>query len=388
MIQDIILTDEQKELIRQLKYWYMNKSKQYFAYSGPPGTGKTTIIRFLIDEINLKEHEFITATYTGKAALVLLRKGVRACTIHSLIYNTYIELEKLPDGSCKKPKMKMKFVLKESLDPSLKLIIIDEATMVNDKMKELILSFGLPVIFSGDNNQLPPVFGFSTVMLKPDFTLTKLMRQKEDDPIVMFTQMILRGEPLRIGTYGKSRVIDYHSIDKSLLTDYDILICKKNKTREMLNSRIREEVLNRPSNDPVIGDKLICRQNNRDLYIDQIFLTNGLIGYITALDKSTLYKGYLTIDLMPDFLNDKVFEDVELDYKYIKLDYGDRNEYGMSHYNKFEYGYAITSHLSQGSEYDNVLFIDEFFWDKELNIRSSYTAVSRAKESITIVKYI
>lgn len=388
MEPDIILTDEQKILIQKLKSWYFNRVKPYFAYSGAPGTGKTTVINALIDELKLKEDEFITAAYVGKAVLVLLRKGLRASTIHSLIYNVYPEVINPPANSTEKPKIRLKFALKDKLDPNLKLIIIDEATMVNDKMKDLILSFGIPVVFIGDINQLPPVFGISSVMLKPDFILTQLMRQKEDDPIVMFTQMILKGEPIRTGTYGASRVIDYHSIDKSLLTDYDMIICKKNKTREMLNRKIREDVLHRTSIDPVIGDKLICRQNNRDHYIGQFFLTNGLIGYVESIDKSSLYKGYLSIDFRPDFLDTEVFEDVELDYKYIRLDFNERNEYGMSNFNKFEYGYAITSHLSQGSEADNVLFIDEFFWDKDLNRKASYTAVSRAKKSITIVKYM
>lgn len=345
MDQNIVLTDEQKRLIQELKQWYFHKSKPYYSYSGPPGTGKTTIIRALVEELHLKEDEFITAAYVGKAVLVLLRKGLRASTLHSLIYNTYIEEIKPTINSCEKSKFKLKFILKEQLDPNLKLIIIDEATMVNDKMKDLVLSFGIPVIFLGDINQLPPVFGVSTVMLRPDFILTQLMRQKEDDPIVMFTQMILRGEPIRTGIYGASKVVDYYPIDKTLLTDYDIIICKKNKTREMLNQKIRSDILKRSSIDPVISDKLICRQNNRDQYIDGFFLTNGLIGYIDSIDKSSLYKGYITIDFRPDFLEDVAFENVELDYKYIRLDYSERNSYGMSSFNKFEYGYAITSHL-------------------------------------------
>ncbi len=382
----IQLTDEQRILVDNLKHWYHQSTKPYYSYSGAPGTGKTTVIQTAVSELGLTYDEFITAAYVGKAVLVLLRKGLNASTIHSLIYYIFFEEEK-PANDYEKPKVKMKFGLKPSLPPQLKLIVIDEAPMVNDKIKDQILSFGIPVVFVGDMNQLGPIFGTSSVMTNPDFILTQIMRQKENDPIVQFCQSILKDRPLINGIYGDSRIVDYIPFDERLLTDYDIIICGKNKTRDMINNRIREEILKRPSINPVVGDKLICRQNNWDEYIGNISLTNGLVGFVESIDKSTLYKGFMTIDFRPDFM-DESFHDIGLDYNYIRLEHSERADYGMSSSNKFEYGYAITSHLSQGSEYDRVLYIREPFWNKSMTKRSAYTAISRAKKSITIVNNI
>lgn len=385
---DIILNNDQKTLLTKLRYWFFNevRFKPYFSYSGAAGTGKTTVITEFIREIGLTEVEYITAAFIGKAVLVLLRKGLNASTIHSLIYHTFFE--PIPStNSCDPPRLKLRFGLKERLSDLLKLIIIDEATMVNDKMKNEILSFGIPVVFIGDMNQLPPIFGVSSVMLKPDFILTELMRQSEDDPIVMFSQDILHDRPLIPGIYGDSKIVDYYPFDESLITDFDMIICGKNKTRDMFNTNIRRDILNRKSIDPIIGDKIICRQNNWDYSLGDIFLTNGLIGYITSLSTSSLYKGYLTIDFRPDFMEES-FENLELDYKFIRLSYEEKNDYGMSRFNKFEYGYCITGHLSQGSEYDDVLFINEKFWNKELTKKLAYTAITRARKSITIVNNI
>lgn len=340
---DIILTRSQEILINKLKKWFFSKSKPYFSYSGGPGTGKTTVIRVFVDEIGLTYDEFITAAYVGKAVLLLLRKGLRASTIHSLIYNVFFDLEK-SNNMYDPPKRVLKFGLKDRLSETLKLIIIDEATMVNDKMKDEILSFGIPVVFTGDINQLPPVFGISSVMQNPDFILTELMRQAEDDPIVIIANRILNGQPLYTGTYGLSKIIDHHNIDRTLIDNYDMIICAKNKTRELINTQIRENILGRQNKLPVVGDKIICRQNNWSLSLDEIYLTNGLIGFIEYIDKSFMHKGCVNIDFRPDFM-DRSFENVELDAKYIKLDYEDRASYGISRFNKFEYGYAITSHL-------------------------------------------
>ena len=73
----IELTDEQKDLKRRIIHWYHNfpSGKPYFYYSGAAGTGKTTVIKTIIDELGLKRDEYIACAYVGKAVLVLLRNN-------------------------------------------------------------------------------------------------------------------------------------------------------------------------------------------------------------------------------------------------------------------------------------------------------------------------
>ena len=387
----IELTDEQIELKKELRHWYTTLYKPYYYYSGAAGTGKTTVIKSFISDMGFSDSEIISAAYVGKAVLVLLRHGLRACTIHSLIYRPVFETieTQVPDeyGNIRIiKKRKVKFVLKERLDDDVKLIIIDEAAMVNDTIRADLLSFGIPIIMLGDHNQLPPVIGKSSILDKPDFILTKIMRQAEGDPIIYFSQCILKDIPIDYGVYGKSEVARSVSIDRRILDDYDIIICAKNKTRENINSEIRSGVLKIPGNEPIIGEKMICRQNNWDECINGIFLTNGLVGYITNVDYSMLYHNVILVDFQPDFMNES-FSCIPLDYKYLRSSIDERRDFGISEYNKFEYAYAITAHLSQGSEYDRVLFIDEWFRDAELTKKMRYTAITRARDKITIVKH-
>ena len=114
----------------------------------------------------------------------------------------------------------------------------------------------------GDMNQLPPVFGESTILTNPDHILTQIMRQKENDPIVYLSQMVLHGMPLFEGKYGLSEVVREIEADERLIKDYDQILCNTNKLRVDLNNHIRENILGRPANKPVIGDKLVCCQNN------------------------------------------------------------------------------------------------------------------------------
>lgn len=387
-MEGIILTPGQDELRYMIRKWYkegLTKSKPYFSYSGAAGTGKTTVVRALVSDLGLKDNEYICVAYTGKAALQLIRNELPAKTIHSLIYNVWVEQTKVmdEDGNVK-PKLKLKISLKESLDPELKLIVVDEATMVNDQMRDEILSFGIPTIFIGDMNQLPPVFGISSVMMNPDYILTQIMRQKEGDPIIQLSQMILQGRALIPGEYGLSRVLTYLDMGENIVRDYDQIICAKNKTREAINNLIRYDIIGRKDANPVIGDKIICRQNNWDKEVDGIFLTNGLVGFITDVDRSRSRRGYTMIGFRPDFM-DTSFEDLQMDIKYLNLDFDLRSQYGISSYEKFEYGYAITTHLAQGAQWPRVLFLDEKFYDAETTQKLRYTAITRASESIDIV---
>lgn len=382
----IELTNEQTRLVDELKRWYRNSSRQWYSYTGPAGTGKTTVVRKAIEELGIER--YVTCAFVGKAVTVLARQGLPASTIHSLIYNVewvpVVDDKGSPvlnqDGN---PKMRVEFSLKPSLKDDPQLIIVDEATMVNDDLAEDILSFGIKTVFIGDNNQLPPVFGISSVMSNPDFFLTKIMRQAEDSPIIYLSQRVLNHQPLIVGNYGDSHVLQTLYLGENY-EDYDAIIAAKNQMRDAINNHIRHNVLGIRSDLPVIGDKLICRQNDWDRSVDgNIYLTTGMSGTVLDFFNDRSSSRYMTIDFQPD-ITDSVFYGIQVDTRYIKMGYEDRKLYGISRYEKFEYGYAITCHASQGSQYNRVLFLNQWFHDADLTRKIQYTAITRAIFAIDI----
>ena len=386
----IDLTEEQTNLVKKLTDWYKHSSRQWFSYSGAAGTGKTTVIRAFIEELGLQR--YIACAFVGKAVTVLSRQGLPASTIHSLIYHVswipVMDEKGEPvlnkDGN---PKMKVVFSLKNELPGDLQLIIVDEATMVNDDLAEDILSFGIKTVFIGDNNQLPPVFGVSSVMLNPDFWLTKIMRQAENNPIIYLSQRVLKNLPLQYGIYGKSRVIPSVTLDETY-TRYDAIIAGKNKVRDDINEYIRYNIKGVTNRLPVIGDKLICRQNDWDRSIEgNIYLTTGMTGIVTDIHRSLGGNKFMSIDFLPE-ISDEEFFNLQLDTQYIRMNYEDRRNYGFSRYEKFEYGYCVTCHACQGSQFDNVLFINQWFHDADLTKKIQYTAITRAIESIDIASSV
>lgn len=388
---EIVLNHDQSILIDKLKDWWahIKSRRQYFVYSGRAGTGKTTVIMKFIEELGLSEDEYICCALIGKAVLVMQKKGLPAKTIHSTIF----DIKPISDEN-DSSRMMFEFILKESLDPKIKLLIVDEGSMIDDIMLEKLLSFGIPLIFTGDMNQLPPVFGNSSIMMNPDHTLTQLMRQAESDPIVWIADQFSHGYRVPLGEYGDCHVLDTLFFGENLLTDYDVILCATNKTREILNKYIRREVLCiHHDKYPVPGDKMICRENKWAIMIDGYSLTNGTVGYVRDLvipkkREVTKKRPKMKVSFQPDYLlRSQSFKNIAIDLKYLWATPSERKYLGMSDAIKFEYGYTLTTHLSQGSEYPRVLFIDEPAFDYETRCRLKYTAVTRASKSVDILDF-
>lgn len=380
----------QAELCKRLLEWKKNMIKPIFVYTGGPGTGKTSALLYFIKQMDISLDNVLPVAYSGKAVNVLCDKGfTTAQTIHSAFYQPLMtkktdEFGEVIVDENGDPKISLDFVLKPSLDKKYELIIIDELSMVPDNIMNDILSFHIPVIGMGDIDQLPPIFGMCSYMMRPDFYLEEIMRQDKDNPIISFCRKVKYGDPLRCGTYGESRILPSIELGENLVNDYDMIICCRNATRDKINDIIRHEVYDRPDY-PEFGDKLICRQNIKDFSNGGRFLTNGTIGYIVYVAPGTRTSKKMKIDFTPDYDDNIVFPNVVMDMNYISQDYHGRSAIGLTKYVKFEYGNIITSHLSQGSEYNRVLYLDEPFGSADLRRKLRYTAISRAAKSIDIV---
>ena len=390
----IVLNEQQDECVKNAVNWFRNfSSKQTFEISGPAGSGKTTIVKTIIQNLGLKMEDVMFVAYVGKAALQLTRSGVNGRTIHSAFYDIDFVPVKDDEG---KPIIKNgkiitrpEFIKKEKIPSNIKLIVIDEAPMVNESFGIDIESFNIPIICLGDLQQLPPVIGGSKYLIRPDYVLTKIMRQAEGNPIIYLSQLASRGERIPYGKYGdKCYVIPKDRVTDSMLLNADMILTPTNASRARCNKYIREELRRIDSELPVEGEKLICRKNNRNRIIgDNVYLVNGMLGYVNNVDKSTYNTRTVDISFSPDFDERLVFHNIRIDYKTlmqsIQIDNGQYKK-GYSMYDMFEFGDAITVHLSQGSQAENVLFISEPFGrgDRDLQAKLEYTGITRASEGL------
>ena len=391
----IVLTKGQDKAIKKAKKWYLTSSEQVFKIQGWGGTGKTTIVFALINELNIPLEDVLFVTYVGKATIPLRQNGLLAKTVHATCYErkSNFVLDEFgkpivaPNGRFEK---KSEFVLKEKIPSNIKLIVLDEASMCPKKMTDDLKSFGVKIMGLGDPGQLPPIFGKSDILDNPDVILTEVMRQKKGDPIVFLSMLAREGKEIPFGKFGdRCFVIDDRILQhKEMYLRPDMILCGKNKTREKINRIIRHDIKHIDSEFPVFGDKLVCRKNNWDLTInDNISLINGLFGYVTNINMETFNGKTLNIDFMPECTPGICFEDISLDYKYLNEPIGEKTTPSMySPGNVFEYGNASTVHLAQGSQYGYILGLVETMGNEEFQRKFLYTMITRAIHTLVLVK--
>ena len=391
------LTIRQNQGLKKILQRHKNGEK-YTVISGYAGTGKSTLVKFAIAALGVEDSKVAYATYTGKAAEVLRKKGnMGACTLHKLLYDH----RPLPSGGFWR-------LPKTALDVTI--VVVDEVSMVPKSMIDLLLKHKVYVIFLGDPFQLPQIDKNEEnhLLEHPHVFLDEIMRQAAESEIIQLTMKIRAGEPIDF-TKGKEVIIlPQKELTTGCLTWADQIIVATNATRQTINGQVRE-ILGYQGL-PQDGERMICLRNYWDDFNDNgDALVNGTTGIIkNPFESFRRIPKFIKNDrhdlpiIQCDFYadgSDTPFNSVEMDkdmitkgepcidwrvsYQLGKL----KDKYGELRPKEFAFAYAITGHKSQGSEWDKVLVIEERFpFDKTEHARWLYTTCTRAAKKLVLVK--
>ena len=390
------LTDKQKEGLKIAVSRFEN-GEPWTCIAGYAGTGKSTLIKFIIAALDINPQlDVCYVAFTGKAATVLQQKGCpNATTAHQLLYKA----KPMPNGT-------FQFIKKTSIE--YKVVVVDEVSMLPKPMWEQLLSHGVYILATGDPGQLPPVDKDmdNHVLDTPHVFLDEIMRQAQDSEIIRLSMWIREGKPLSsFPVEGKQvQIFTRNDVVTGMFDWADQILVATNAKRNEINKYVRE--YKGFDEEPCIGDKVISLHNHWNYLSNSETwaLTNGCIGTLSDfyrlahyapryISKEPIEVMYSTIQLE----DGDQFAGTPIDYK--ALTTGEPALDGHQSYllrkNKstidppfdFAYAYAITCHKAQGSEWDKVLVFEERFpFDKEEHKKWLYTAVTRAKDKVVIVR--
>lgn len=367
----------QERALAAVGRWLKARDRQVFRLFGYAGTGKTMLARHIADSA---DGEALFAAYTGKAAQVLRQRGARgATTIHSLIYRPRGE-ETVEDEETGRKTVAPTFALnRQSAAGKAALIVIDECSMVDEALGRDLLSFGAPVLVLGDPGQLPPVSGGGYFTEhEPDAMLEEVHRQARDNPIIDLAQKVREGREFMHGEYGEAlRVIPRSAVHAEMALAADQVLVGTNKTRRGYNLRLRElKGFDGPY--PAAGDKLVCLRNDAAKG-----LLNGSLWKVTSAPRSA--KPYVSLLV-------KAEDDGggSAKVKVLKAVFeGGEEEIAWQlrrRHDDFDFGYALTVHKAQGSQWNHVMLFDESFAFREHRQRWLYTGITRAAERLILVR--
>lgn len=413
----MLWSPQQDRALVKVARW-LESDQQVFRLFGYAGTGKTTLAKHFAEGVS---GTVLFGAYTGKAAYVLRQKGCAgATTVHSHIYNSKdkgrarlkeleaelaevlmelgVELQNdtperrqyYIDSNVAVKNLREKieaeknalaqpmFTLNpESAVADAALTVIDEVSMVDGRMGQDLLSFGTKVLVLGDPAQLPPVHGtgFFTEQ-EPDFMLDEIHRQARDNPIIAMATDVRNEKSLKLGTYGESRVIEQAHLSPEEAMEADQILVGRNKTRYATNRRVRsllghEELL------PIHDDRIVCLRNNHDLG-----LLNGAIWHVDDVGQSDEELIYMTIR------SDDGGTPIEVE-AHTHYFLGNEDKLGWwerKNAEEFDYGYALTGHKAQGSQWPYVMAFDESWCFRKDRWKWLYTVLTRAAERITVVR--
>ena len=403
-------TEEQEAAIAKVVNWLDNyefQSQQVMRMIGPAGAGKTTIMKAIAARTKRRTR---FAAFAGKAALVLASKGCTGAeTLHKLLYEPrgqsvkhYREelaiLEKLTNPAEIKMQESKLASLRDAMStpgfikrlPSefhpRTAFSFDEVSMVDKFIGMDAESYGFPILAVGDPFQLPPVMGtgwFFPKGFKADIELVAVHRQAEGSAVLKMATHIRKGGRIQYGQFADSACVPKMTIPE--YAAFDQILCGTNKNRISLNQHIRKHLGRKKWLEP--GERLICSQNNYEVGV-----MNGSQWTVLECEPATrkdkqFYKARIqSIDNPNEVLTVYIHLNPLMEGTKSQDQYWTPMLANVPEALCMQYGYAITVHKSQGSQWDSVVVHDD--WTGTSYQEWLYTAVTRAAKRVTIVRPI
>ena len=324
------------------------------------------------------------------------------------------------DGKCRLCGGK-EWLRRDALDRRYGLIIVDEASMVDDAMLRDLQSYGVPILAVGDHGQLPPVGGVGSLMKSPNLRLEQIHRQAEGNPIIALSKVIR--ETGRIPesfdggdavTFGSIRLIErlieerYENASAERLLQMG-LACYTNRRRVGLNSMVRRvRGISRDGHDlPIAGEHVVCLRNIKE-QSGRPPVANGMRGVLqsdVAWKQIKNSKGTKVGESETQLVGSIAFPEDEIDsleYEMFGPQFQREKTYSSSEEmaketgvysfsaagNLFDFGYSMTCHKMQGSQFDDLVVVaekpgpvGEEDWKRWL-----YTAVTRSAKKLTVLR--
>lgn len=364
---DITLSADQEAAILKFKD-FMDRGEKVFRLFGPAGCGKTFLSRILSETFGC-DQSTVYCAYTGKAASRMAAAGCKgARTLHSHLYKL--------DGTNKWGDPE--FVLGPTSElVNADLVVLDECSMISDEVaRDLVESTKGCILVLGDPYQLPPIEGVGefTIRHQPDHLLTHVHRQALESPILQWADRIRTTQRWVDPKDHVAPGLSCIARDKVDALEYDQILVGTNDTRKKINKHVRAR---HGYDQPLcIGETLVCTKNNRR--IPGMF--NGTLWTVKAVQVRQNGKE-ASVHLVDDQGNEargtvnlEALQELDTDFA----------KKWVPYHLPFQYGYALTVHKAQGSQWDKVLLLDESRKFREHQSRWLYTAATRAAKELHI----
>ena len=390
------LTNDQYFALDRLCKWYRRYQHQFIELAGIIGTGTTDVIREFIELSPLDPREIMYLSYDQKQVLELAYQGHHAYYLNSIIYSyrRVTDFTTLPviNPRSAEVQSEWKLELKTKIVDKYKLIVVHDSTLLPLQTIKDLSTLELPIILIRDPMLLPSPESY-TFLREPNLYLREINDEYASNPIVHFAHKLLRGDKLDYGNYDNVTIVPRKQMNLYNLRSSDMNLTLTEGLRDEVNKIYREKILGRKDTLNVVGERVIVsdplyreRLKNDENKKVRLYLTKGLVGHLSKVNKHQPGTRYIGVDFRPDGYHDS-FVDLSLDRYFLNGITGNSRAERPDEVFKVEYAYALSSPLARLSHWDKVTVILDYDpeHEKELQTRLAYSAITRARQTVTIV---
>lgn len=399
-------TSEQNRAIENIAR-DLDSGKTFTTLGGFAGTGKTTVLTELRGHIK-GGLRVAFASFTGKSASVLRDKIIAANvykketdyigTIHGLMYKP-ITVKNFSESKGEWVES-VRFVRQDRID--FDIILVDEASMVSSKIFSDMIDYNVQIVACGDSFQLPPVADLDndSSISNPDYLLEEVHRTAQDSNLVKLAHAIRTKQYLPIAPYRTEdiTILNYFDGGREFLEkrEYDsetVTLCFTNSVRQSINHGYRHKKGYKSNVILYPFEQIVCLTNNPTLGMmnGERFTIEFLsppydqptVNVTVERQDGNFQEAYVHNTLKKFGKKNTVYNN---DKKKNKKEPPDPMVIDA------DYGYAMTVHKSQGSEFKNVCLVDSGIYKGIANskgnddyLRWLYTGVTRSSEKLTII---
>lgn len=393
----MMMTNDQYQGLSKLERWYRKYVHQFIEISGVVGTGAWDLVQKFIDSEGLDGREVMYLSYDQKQVLELAAKRYHAYYINGIIYNytRVVDFDSLPVVNPRSNGIidyKWTKAVRRKIDEKYKLMVVFDSVLLSYQTLMDLASFELPVILIRDPVLLPAPDTY-TFMSDPNIVLREVHSDYGKNPLVHFAHQAIRGEKFKPGSYDNVTIVPRKQMNLYNLKSCDMNLTISEKLRKQTNKIYREKILNRKDSVNVVGERLVVvsdmyahRITNKDEKKIKVYLTKGVVGTITKINRHVPGTKYVPIEFCPEFYYEP-FTDLVMDRHYLNGIVASSRQIVPDEIVKMEYAYALSVPMGRTGHWDKVtLIVDENeLGDPDLQKRLIYTAISKARKTITIV---
>lgn len=387
-------TNDQFYAANELEKWYYQTNHQVIDLNGKVGTGKFEIIKYFIDRIGFKEYETMFLSLNQSTVINLAQKQYHSYYLKGILYDYYkdTDLSTLKIFNPKATDFKYKWIQtrNKKINKSYRIIIVLDAELCSMEMIQDLMKFGVPMILVSDSYSL----GEENNYLKkhtPNLEIKEIIPSRIKDPIIHFIYKFLNKEVIPYGNFKSVTVMKKKDTNAYNFKFSDMIITEYQSSADKINQLYRQNVLKnktiilRPNERLIITeDSHICSENRTEKNI-KFYLDRGVTGTVPYVEPHFATRKFINVTFKPDAYTES-FSGVIVDRFYLNNFTNRSISYSYGEPVKFNYAYAINAQIAQYGRWDDITVLEEPYEDYDFHLRVLYTAMSRAKKSIILIR--